>query len=266
MFESRTIDFSSTDGVQHAKFFLVDRQVSFVGSQNFDWRALNQIHEIGLKINDVTVATNLQAIFEKDWRAGKTVGSQKVDGILGTRTVAQDASLRVVAAPEKINPDGISYTLDSLTSLISEAGNTTIRIQVMEYTTRPNRGSPKWKAIDDALRAAASRNVKVQLMVDISDLKKAKGDLTALAALDNVEVRVVTIPPWSGGAVPFARLIHSKYMVIDTRVAWVGSENWSENYFENTRDVGVITSANNVTRALNQVFEQVWNSAYAKSL
>ncbi|MBI3555413.1 MAG: phospholipase, partial [Deltaproteobacteria bacterium] len=34
--QTRTIDFSETNGVQHAKFFTIDGQQSFVGSQNFD--------------------------------------------------------------------------------------------------------------------------------------------------------------------------------------------------------------------------------------
>ena len=39
-----------TGGVLHAKYMVVDGQSVFVGSQNWDWRALSQIHEIGVRI------------------------------------------------------------------------------------------------------------------------------------------------------------------------------------------------------------------------
>ncbi|MCP4220375.1 MAG: hypothetical protein GY765_37440, partial [bacterium] len=39
-----------TGGILHAKYFVVDNTESFVGSQNFDWRSLEHIHETGLRI------------------------------------------------------------------------------------------------------------------------------------------------------------------------------------------------------------------------
>jgi phosphatidylserine/phosphatidylglycerophosphate/cardiolipin synthase-like enzyme len=38
-----------TGGIQHAKFFIVDGEQVFFGSQNFDWRALSHVHEIGVR-------------------------------------------------------------------------------------------------------------------------------------------------------------------------------------------------------------------------
>ena len=58
-------------GIIHAKYLLVDGKQAFVGSQNFDWRALEHIHETGLRITDETVVSQVQAIFEQDWRPGR---------------------------------------------------------------------------------------------------------------------------------------------------------------------------------------------------
>lgn len=58
--EAKEIDFSKYGGVQHAKYFVVDGQQAFVGSQNFDWRALSHIHEIGVRVVDAQVITDLE--------------------------------------------------------------------------------------------------------------------------------------------------------------------------------------------------------------
>jgi phosphatidylserine/phosphatidylglycerophosphate/cardiolipin synthase-like enzyme len=266
--EARTIDFG--DGVQHAKYFVVDGKNNFVGSQNFDWRALSHIHEIGMRVEDTVVATQLEKIFEKDWAEGKVVAAgapapaPMKNG--SVRAASAGTAPTVVAAPEAVNPDGVGYSLDAIEDLIRSARQS-VRVQVMEYTTKNAKaGTRAWKALDDTLRAAAGRGVQVELMVDISDVAKAKADLKSLAALKNVQVKSVTIPPWSGGNIPYARLVHSKYLLVDDSRAWVGSENWSEGYFTQTRDVGLVTTDADVLAKLSQVFERVWQSAYASPL
>lgn len=44
-------------GVQHAKYF---------GSQNFDWRAIEHIQELGLRVRVPEVVQALGALFEYD--------------------------------------------------------------------------------------------------------------------------------------------------------------------------------------------------------
>src|SRR5476649_2629601 len=56
-------------GIIHAKYMVVDGKQAFVGSQNFDWRSLEHIHETGLRISDATVVSQVQAIFNQDWQA-----------------------------------------------------------------------------------------------------------------------------------------------------------------------------------------------------
>lgn len=275
--ESRLIDFSSLGGVQHAKFFVIDGKQSFVGSQNFDWRALNQIHEIGLRVADAGIAASLDQIFERDWAAGTRVAGggnlfttlpffaerlsspSPIDDPIGTAI-----GVSVVASPPSAAPAGIPDSLTAIVSLMKRA-RSSIAIQVMEYTTSVyGESGTHWRALDDAIRTAARSGVHVQLCVDVSDVKKAKSDLRALAALPNIEVRSVTIPAWSGGAIDYARLIHSKYVVIDGGTSgWVGSENWSEGYFTNTRDVGLMVDDAGVAAQLAQVFARVWGSAYS---
>lgn len=274
--EVRTIDFSSRGGIMHAKTIVVDGQRAYVGSANFDWLALTHIHEVGLHVTDAPTSTLLESVFNKDWASGVAVSSTGTipnpegpvpatpPGPFGTPV----ANLQVLASPPDLDPPGVGDTLDKLTAIIGAAKHT-VHVQVYEYNTVADKGSGSssspWTELDGALRAAAARGVRVELMTDAVALKQGKADLEAIAKVPNVQVKIVTIPQWSGGPIPYARLIHSKYLVADGAVSWVGSENWNENYFTNTRNVGLTLADPTISTALEAVFNQVWTSAYTSA-
>lgn len=266
--EAREIDFSTYGGVQHAKYFIVDGKQAFLGSQNFDWRALSHIHEVGVRTTDSGIISGLQQVFAKDWAAA--VGQNGAASIEADALSLAQSSLQLVASPPAANPGNLPDTLSTLTSLLDSA-KTSVRVQVMEYSTKTyssaNSGSTSdtgasWSTLDSALRKAAARGVHVQLMVDVSDLKSASKDLKALAKVQGVEVMSITIPQYSGGSIDYARLIHSKYLIVDGATVWVGTENWSKSYFTQTRNVGIVARDATVVSQLSQVFNQVWTSGY----
>jgi phosphatidylserine/phosphatidylglycerophosphate/cardiolipin synthase-like enzyme len=68
-FEIRVLPVKTlTGGVLHAKYMVVDDTNVFVGSQNWDWRALNEIHEIGARIRNRRFAQTFDATFDFDWQ------------------------------------------------------------------------------------------------------------------------------------------------------------------------------------------------------
>ncbi|MBS0975588.1 phospholipase D-like domain-containing protein, partial [Serratia rubidaea] len=76
--ELRVLDYQPlSGGIMHAKYLLVDDEQAFVGSQNFDWRALEHIHEVGLRVSDAGVVRQIQAVFEQDWRAQALLAAQQ---------------------------------------------------------------------------------------------------------------------------------------------------------------------------------------------
>ncbi len=84
------------------------------------------------------------------------------------------------------------------------------------------------------------------MRLNISHWSKKRPAIEALQALEplrNLTVRLNTIPPWSGGFIPFARVDHSKYMVVDGRIGWVGTSNWSGDYFDSSRNVELVFNA-----------------------
>jgi phosphatidylserine/phosphatidylglycerophosphate/cardiolipin synthase-like enzyme len=251
-------------GVQHAKYFVVDQAVAYLGSANFDWLALTHIHEVGLRAVDAVLATKLESVFAKDWERGVPL-----NGVAPSPSALRrvDLSKQTTGFPLAASPptEGIPDSLSVIKSLLASARET-LKIQVYQYSTKAASGGGSWTELDDALRAAAKRGARVQLMVDAVSMKQGGKAILALAALPNVEVRTVTIPTWKGGSIPYSRLIHSKYLVADGSSAWVGTENWSQSYFTKCRNVGVTTTNPEATRQLDMLFNQVWKSPYASRL
>lgn len=249
-----------TSGIIHAKYWVVDRKEVFVGSQNFDWKALDQIHELGIHIIDRTMAFKLTTIFDIDWAIA---GGGKVPTEPTAPSVCKTlGEIDVVASPPLLTPKGICHSIPVLISLINQARET-LEIQVMDYSLGDNAN--KWEEIDDALRAAAKRGVKVMLMVsNWSTGKPSIDQLKDLSKVKGIEIKIVTVPELSSGHLAYARLIHGKFMVIDHHTLWLGTSNWSRGYFYNTRGVEVVVQKPEFANDGLKVFERIWSLPYAE--
>ncbi|MCD4505704.1 phospholipase D-like domain-containing protein [Chromobacterium piscinae] len=268
--EYRQLDYNQLtgNGIIHAKFIVVDRQSAYVGSQNFDWRSLQHIHETGLKVDDAAMAGRMQAIFEQDWAAQATLAAGGKVKPLRTAEQAADLSqpAALLASPNAYNPDGVGDSEQALPRLMAEAKDE-VRIQLLDYAPL-SFGKPRsyYPVFDNAIRGALARGVRVKLMVSDWNLEKPGVDyLKSLAVLPGMEVRVVTIPR-DGACIPFARVIHSKTMEIDGRIAWVGTSNWSGGYMDKSRNLEVALRSESMARRIAALHEQTWSSPYAAPL
>ena len=249
-------------GILHAKYFLIDGAEAFVGSQNLDWRALQHIHETGLRFRTPELVQPLAAIFETDW----TFAGNKVrPAFPRTPEPAARPAYELVASPPFLNPPGVRTALAALTELLGQAKER-IRIQLLTYT--PVAGRVRfWPTLDNALRAAAVRGVKVQLMVADWNLERPAVDhLKSLALLPNVEVGIVAIPEAAGGHIPYARVTHSKTMVIDGGVLWLGTSNWGEDYFTESRNVEIIARDADLAAQAEAIHQRLWTSRFCVRL
>jgi phosphatidylserine/phosphatidylglycerophosphate/cardiolipin synthase-like enzyme len=251
-------------GIIHAKFIVVDGKAAFVGSQNFDWRALKHIDETGLKVTQPKMVDQLHRIFEHDWAATRLVDAgQKVPHLRDKDYSPIDAKIFLVASPNDYDPADVGDSQASLVKLIG-AAKREIHVEVMEYSTNMFGGG-SYRVIDDALRAAAARGVKVRLMIADWDLwPNNLPGLESLDALPNVEIRVATIPQASTGFIPFARVVHTKIMTIDSAIAWVGTSNWEGGYLDNSRNLEIVLRDKRMALRLGAMETQLWDSPYAK--
>lgn len=271
--ELRLLDMSnSTRGVQHAKYFLVDGEEVFLGSQNFDWRSLEHIQELGVRVVQADIALAVGDVFKLDWAAanGERIepASLAPGGyVFPARIGSGEAELKVtpVFSPKLLTPDPKLWDLLKIVELIDTARES-VRVQVMTY--KPiGRDKAYFDTLEAALRRAAARGVRVQLLC--ADWCKRKGtieNLQSLEPLENIEVRLTTIPQWSGGFIPFARVSHAKYLLVDGRRAWIGTNNWEREYFSASRNLGLIVEGRALGEQLERFFQTTWDSPYAAAV
>jgi phosphatidylserine/phosphatidylglycerophosphate/cardiolipin synthase-like enzyme len=283
--EVRMLDLEFLHGVLHAKYFISDQETIFVGSQNFDWRALVHIHETGIVLKNRRVAKQLESIFDSDWNlAGEKNPSplpivSPLASPLMSPSASPDSQARVelVASPPSLNPAGIPAALPELLHLIGSAKQS-IHATVMSYSLSDRYGGKygarkdglpplKWTEIDDAIRAAAARGVKVEFMVsDWSVGEGAIDDLKSLAQVPGVEIRIVSIPEAKSGHIPYARVTHSKFMVVDGNTLWLGTSNWERNYFYGSRNIELILRDKTLAHAGERIYRKLWQSQYAEKI
>lgn len=261
-----------TGGVLHAKYWIIDgdeptaaSSQAFVGSQNMDWRSLTQIHELGVLIHDRKVIFLLATLFAADWSFAETGRYPALAGPRDDPTPTDQVPIELLASPPQLTPPSIGAALPALLRLIAEA-QTSLRIQLLDYSLSAPPEA-RWDELDAALRKAASRGVRVELLVshwntsepDISHLKE-------LAQLPNFAVRIATIPELPSGFIPHARVTHSKYMVVDNTLLWLGTSNWARRYFYSSRNVELILRDAALARTGSRVFQTLWDSRYCQPI
>nr|XP_061823972.1 5'-3' exonuclease PLD4-like isoform X2 [Nerophis lumbriciformis] len=285
----RKVDFGRlTNGVLHSKFWIVDRKHMFVGSANMDWRALTQVKELGVVIyNCSSLARDLHKIFQSYWVMGHSNSSlphswpSSLDTHINKKRplLVNDGNITsriyLAGSPPSFCPASRTQDLEAIISIISEA-HQSIDVAVMEYFPRahPHR---YWPDIDTALRRAAfERKVKIRMLISCrhSSLTLMLPFLQSLAALDRIQIKLFILPVANQTNIPFSRVNHNKYLVTE-KVAYIGTSNWSEDYFLNTAGVGLVISQHapyplwktkTVQGHLKAVFNRDWHSQFAVSL
>ncbi|WP_141734416.1 phospholipase D-like domain-containing protein [Oligoflexus tunisiensis] len=257
---------SKTGGVQHAKYFIVDGQDAFLGSQNLDWKALDHIKELGYRFRSPPLVTSLMTVFNDDWnKAFNKEAVQELDPQFFQPAVWKDANgvVNTVSLKVSPNPDKKSSTvwdLPAILQMVREA-KTQVRIAAMIY--RPSfHDRRSWLELESVLIDAVTRGVKVQVMVDnINKPRFFKGLIDG-----GVQVGFVKIPTHSSGVIPYARLVHAKYMVVDDRLAWLGTANLEGDYFYSSRNISLILDSPKLAQNMGQVFDRYWTSHYTAML
>jgi phosphatidylserine/phosphatidylglycerophosphate/cardiolipin synthase-like enzyme len=256
-------------GVLHSKSLVVDGREVFVGSQNFDWRSLEHIVELGLRIEAPRSAEAFAAIFECDWKiAGGVPLAEALAPLRGLPAPVDSvggATIETRFSPLSGVPSESWWDLPELVERIDSAKRT-LKLQLLTYKM-VGRDKEYFAELENALRRAAARGVGVRLLV--ADWGKRKGiveGLQALEPLDNVEVRFVTIPAHSSGHIPFGRVLHAKTLTIDGERLWLGTSNWERDYFHQSRNASVFVDGGSIPARVDALHDELWTSSYATAV
>ena len=131
----------------------------------------------------------------------------------------------------------------------------------------------------DALREAASRGVRIRILLDDFNTAGKNAQMLKLAFEKNIAVRLFNPLP-SGRGSPLFRIVsslgdiaklqrrmHNKIFVADNAVAITGGRNLGETYFgqgEGTNFIDVdVLAAGRIARDLSRSFDQYWNNPLA---
>ncbi len=261
--EVRSFDLAGVSkGILHAKYFVVDDREAFLGSQNFDWRALEHIHELGVRTSEPGIVSRLARLFAIDWAFAE---NRRLPEFPPQPPMSARPKVELVASPPFLTPKDIRPSIEALVDLIDQA-KLTVRVQLLTYSPISSQDH-YWPRLDNALRAATVRGVKVKLLVSDWVLGgRALPHLKALALIPNLEVKVASIPEAKEGHVPFARVIHSKYLVVDEVHLALGTSNWEESYFTESRNIELVFRDSPLATEAARIHDRLWNSRYAFAL
>jgi hypothetical protein len=226
-------------------------------------------------VHSADLVSDIDRVFELDWYlAGHPevsleqaledrpdrIGQVERVRVIGAGRDFGTATARCVFSPEQALPRGLFWDLPALGDAIDQSEHC-LRIAALSLQPEPDSD---WLLPPAILRAAA-RGVEVRILVaDWNKRPSRIGALQKLAEVENVEVRFAVIPEGSGGFQPFSRVAHSKLLVVDERQAWIGTGNFSPDYFYESRNAGLFLEGQGPSRRLAAQFDALWDSAYAE--
>jgi phosphatidylserine/phosphatidylglycerophosphate/cardiolipin synthase-like enzyme len=106
----------------------------------------------------------------------------------------------------------------------------------------------------DELGRAASRGVRVRLLLDRGMARTYPQPAESLSRIHGVQVGYVNYRRLAGG------VQHAKFMIVDDREAWLGSQNLDWRAFSHIHELGARIRIEPVAKAIADVFETDWNA------
>ena len=262
-------------GVMHAKYFIVDNENLFIGSQNMDWRALIHIHEIGARVKNKKLAGTFKEVFETDWKLcdGNNYGLMNQAAytfINSSNPLAINSGefgniiIFPAFSPAQLNMTGLNSEEEELLKII---GNTkdSLLIQMYSYSPKAKNEKKYYDTLDNALRNAASKDVKIKIIFSDWAIKDAVTEfIKDLSTVKNIQIKFSSIPEYSGGFIPYSRVEHCKYFTSDNKISWISTSNWEWSYFNNCRNATLIIDNVKINSELSEVFWRDWNGPYTE--
>ncbi|MCB0728378.1 MAG: hypothetical protein KDD00_13000 [Ignavibacteriae bacterium] len=261
-------------GVMHTKFFIVDKENLFIGSQNMDWRAIKHIHEMGIRIKNKELAQSFLDVFNTDMEYCTGMFSNQIySGYSSSNnplTLNTDNYGKVTVypafSPVKLNNQSMDSEETELLKII-ENSKDSLLIQIYSYSSKAKNETNYYDKIDNALRSAAAKGLKIKMLIpDWAIRESSVKFIKDLSIVENINLKIITIPQFSEGFIPYARVDHSKYFTSDNNISCISTSNWEWGYFYTSRNATLIIDNENITSELSKVFNNLWYGPYVEEI
>lgn len=127
-------------------------------------------------------------------------------------------------------------------------------VDLEHFYLSARRGEALDPVLDEIGRAAA-RGVRVRLLLDRGMARTYPQPAESLGAINGVSLRLVDFRRLTGG------VQHAKFMIVDDREAWLGSQNLDWRALSHIHELGARITIEPVAKAIADVFETDWNAA-----
>lgn len=162
----------------------------------------------------------------------------------------------------------VANAIDRFPELFAAAESTLdIAEMYMLYYPPESKGRLLYR-LYDGIMAAAQRGVRVRVLLDSATLEGSPTETyrrmrERLAAVPGIEVRAADLRRLS----PYPDcMMHAKYFVVDSRLAVVGSHNWSFGGFADNRELSLVIHDGVLAGQVRGVFETDWAAASGQAL
>ncbi len=121
-----------------------------------------------------------------------------------------------------------------------------------------NRAGAPFAKVVEHLAAAGKRGVKIRFLLDKKGVGLSEAPtIEQLKAIPNMEFRVMDFDKLQGG------IIHAKYLAVDGRAAYIGSQNFDWRSFSHIHETGMHITDPLVVAQVQAIFEQDWKAQAA---
>lgn len=219
---------SAEFSMTHAKSMVIDARKAIVSTMNLTW-TFKDNRGYGLVLNDASVIEEIDRVFDADW--------ERAGGLMIAATTIGDPNL--IWTPGNSEAKLID---------LARAARTSIEIVVENLGATP---------FLDELINAKKRGVLVRVLVPLCTTSSNPLHNTYFAgrlAAAGIEIRNVPLP--HSETQPYS---HAKLMAVDGRYVYLGSQNFSKNSLQKSRELGLITD----DPALYQEVIRVWNADWS---
>ena len=228
----------------HAKTVIVDEEVVFLGSSNWNYPTYAETYQTNVKLVSKKVGRFYGRFFDAVWR-GKIPSRVNVPELVSGKTIVPLVSTEESRAYFRIAKE-----------LIREAEES-IDLVVFKITRYGSFGRSKSNLLTEELVKARERGVEIRVVLDVNTWSEKINQSNRETALWLLGQGVRSVKLDSREVTT-----HSKALIVDGKSVLVGSSNWS--YYSLAKNVEidlVINDVPSVAEAFEVYFEEIWQRA-----